>query len=95
MLERNWAGAPTAEMLCGADFPVCVPRKLSGLVAGFKTRERIGFSALADLEIGDTAGLETCATVRASSSGGSAERRQSQKTKNLRLSAESRYIGFE
>jgi len=46
---------------CGADFQVCC-------IAGFQTRvpsaSPMGsiFSRPADLEIGDTAGLETCAT---------------------------------
>ena len=57
------------------NLPVCVPRKHSGLVAGFKTHEHFGLSAPADLEtpinrgharcaVGDTVGLETYATVR-------------------------------
>ncbi len=40
-----------------ADFPVCC-------IAGFPTRRTRGRSRPADLEIGDTAGLETCATTR-------------------------------
>lgn len=38
------------------DFPVCC-------IAGFQTRRTRGRSKSADLEIGDTAGLETCATA--------------------------------
>src|ERR1043165_3268518 len=40
-----------------ADFQVCC-------VAGFRTRKPRKGEARADLEIGDTAGLETCATTR-------------------------------
>jgi hypothetical protein len=40
-----------------ADFQVCC-------IAGFQTCEWLAVVRLADLEIGDTAGLETCATVR-------------------------------
>jgi hypothetical protein len=39
-----------------ADFQVCG-------VAGFQTCRRFSLGRLADLEIGDTAGLETCATT--------------------------------
>ena len=38
-----------------ADFQVCC-------IAGFQTRKRCDSKHLADLEVGDTAGLETCAT---------------------------------
>jgi len=38
-----------------ADFQVCC-------IAGFQTRKRCDSQRLADLEVGDTAGLETCAT---------------------------------
>jgi len=38
-----------------ADFQVCC-------IAGFQTRWSHDFARAADLEIGDTAGLETCAT---------------------------------
>ena len=41
----------------GADFPVCC-------IAGFQTRRTRGRLTPADLEIGDTAGLETCAATR-------------------------------
>jgi hypothetical protein len=40
-----------------ADFQVC-------RVAGFQTRTPFLISRSADLEIGDTAGLETCATAK-------------------------------
>ena len=39
----------------GADFQVCC-------VASFQTRRPFDFTHAADLESGDTAGLETCAT---------------------------------
>ena len=39
-----------------ADFQVCC-------VAGFQTRKPYGVVRPADFEIGDTAGLETCATI--------------------------------
>ena len=42
---------------CSADFPVCC-------IAGFPARWPHRKSCAADLEIGDTAGLETCATGR-------------------------------
>ena len=45
---------------CRADFRVCC-------ITGVKTRENPGISTPADLELGDTAGLETRATVRGSS----------------------------
>jgi hypothetical protein len=44
---------------CSADFQVCC-------VAGFKTRRCFTLRGSADLEVGDTAGLETCATRRES-----------------------------
>jgi len=49
---------------CSADFQVCVPRKHSGLVAGFQTRNLCDLQCSADLEVGDTAGLEACATTK-------------------------------
>jgi hypothetical protein len=49
-----------------ADFQVCC-------IAGFQTRWPSGSRGPADLEVGDTAGLETCATGRRGHSiGGSA-----------------------
>jgi len=39
-----------------ADFQICC-------IAGFKTRATHDIASGADLEIGDTAGLETCATA--------------------------------
>src|SRR5262245_28777043 len=41
---------------CSADFQVCC-------IAGFQTRSTHDDACAADLEIGDTAGLETCATA--------------------------------
>jgi hypothetical protein len=38
-----------------ADFQICC-------VAGFPARKPFAFANFADLEVGDTAGLETCAT---------------------------------
>jgi hypothetical protein len=43
-------------MLCSADFQVCC-------IAGFQTRAAFALDDHADLEIGDTTGLETCATA--------------------------------
>ncbi|PYJ86535.1 MAG: hypothetical protein DME22_04955 [Verrucomicrobia bacterium] len=43
------------ELQSSADFQVCC-------IAGFQTRAPLEFARPADLEIGDTAGLETCAT---------------------------------
>ena len=54
----SWsAGILPARVWCGADFQICS-------VAGFLTRDAHDFGRLADLEIGDSAGLETCATRR-------------------------------
>jgi hypothetical protein len=48
---------PLRGRACSADFQVCC-------IAGFQARWQSGKSSSADLEIGDTAGLETCATRR-------------------------------
>jgi hypothetical protein len=45
-----------SEMNRSADFQVCC-------IAGFQTRKPNARRPAADLEIGDTAGLETCATA--------------------------------
>jgi hypothetical protein len=58
---------PSSHHPCSADFQVCVPRKHSGLVAGFQTCKLCDSQRLADLEVGDTAGLSRragCATSR-------------------------------
>ena len=48
---------PSSHRPCSADFQVCC-------IAGFQTCKLCDFQRLADLEVGDTAGLETCATSR-------------------------------
>jgi DNA polymerase-4 len=71
IMNLKWAAGASWHRHRSADFQVCC-------IAGFQTRKLCDSQRLADLEVGDTAGLETCATSRRGwSNGGSVKMRRS------------------